>query len=447
MANTRNSAPVDDAFVAVTTAVADALDAYVASDAQIAIALSGGIDSMVLLDALVHVSAGRQLKLSAVHVHHGLSPNADDWARFSTEQCASRSVPLTVHRLHLKRKSGQSLEALARAGRYAHFMSCDVDVIALAHHADDQAETVLLQLLRGSGPRGLSAMPAVRRGTPALLRPLLSLPRATLAAYAKARGLGWIEDESNSDTKHRRNLLRHEIAPRIAAAFEGYPATLARAASHQAEASALLDELAALDAEGAIDDAGLDRAQLAGLSNARAANLLCWFLRREGLRPPTDARLADVLRQLRTASADARTRIAHDGAEIGCFRGRVVVHAPTTAPFTVAWEGTPEVHLPGGILAFEPADGEGVAFAKLSRSPVTVRSRTGGERIRLAADRPRHAVKKLLQSAKLAVWQREALPLVWCGDELAAVPGIGVDVAFQAAAGEKGLRLIWFPSA
>ena len=401
---------------------------------------------MVLLDALVHVSAGRQLKLSAVHVHHGLSANADRWARFCAEQCASRAVPLTVHRLHLTRKSGQSLEALARAERYERFMSCDVDVIALAHHADDQAETVLLQLLRGSGPRGLSAMPAIRRGTPALLRPLLALPRETLAACAKARGLGWVEDESNSDTKHRRNLLRHEIAPRLATAFEGYPATLARAASHQAEASALLDELAALDAEDAIDDVGLDRAHLAGLSNARAANLLRWFLRGEGLRPPADARLADVLRQLRSASADARTRIAHDGAEIGCHRGRVIVHAPTTAPFAVAWQGTPEVKLPGGVLAFERAEGDGLALAKIAGAPVMVRSRLGGERIKLAINRPRRSVKKLLQEARLSQWQRQALPLVWCGDMLAAVPGIGVDLAFQAEHDEPGWNLAWLPS-
>jgi tRNA(Ile)-lysidine synthase len=281
MANTRNSAPADDGVVAVTTAVADALDAYVAPGTRIAVALSGGVDSMVLFDALAHVSAGRSLELSAVHVHHGLSPNADQWARFCANECASRNMALAVHPLHLERKRGQSLEALARDRRYEHFMSCDVDVIALAHHADDQAETVLLQLLRGSGPRGLSAMPAFRRGTPALLRPLLSQTRETLAAYARIRGLGWIEDESNSDITHRRNLLRHEIAPRLAAGFKGYPATLARAASHQAEASALLDELAALDAEGAIDDTGLDRAQLAGLSTARAANHLRWFLRRE----------------------------------------------------------------------------------------------------------------------------------------------------------------------
>jgi tRNA(Ile)-lysidine synthase len=190
----------------------------------------------------------------------------------------------------------------------------------------------------------------------------------------------------------------------------------------------------------------LDRAQLAGLSNARAANLLRWFLRREGLRPPSDARLADVLRQLRSASGDARTRIAHDGAEIGCYRGRVVVHAPAVAPFAVAWQGAREIHLPGGVLAFEEADGEGIASAKLALAPVTIRSRAGGERIRLANNRPRHAVKKLLQHADLTVWERQALPLVWCGDKLAAIPGVGVDVAFQAAAGEQGWRLDWRPT-
>ena len=444
----RESRPAPDRSVLdVTTAVTEALDSSIAPDARIAVALSGGMDSMILLDVLAQVSSRRALRMSAVHVHHGLSPNADRWSSFCIEQCASRGVPLTVHRLALAQKSGRSLEALARAGRYDRFMQCDVDAIALAHHADDQAETILLQLLRGSGPRGLAAMPALRSGTPALLRPLLSLPRATLAAYAGARGLDWIEDESNRDTRHRRNFLRHEIAPKLAAGFEGYPATLVRAASRQAEASALLDELAALDARTAIDRVGLDRAHLCGLSDARAANLLRWFLRREGLRAPTEARLADMLRQLRSASGDARTRIAHDGAEIGFHRGRVVVHAPTAAPFAVDWDGGTEVRLAGGILEFEQADGEGIALAKLALGPVTLRSRDGGERIRLASNRPRHAVKKLLQSAHFAQWQRQALPLVWCGDKLAAIPGIGVDVAFQAAAGEKGWRLRWRPNA
>ncbi|TMH09494.1 MAG: hypothetical protein E6H68_18340 [Betaproteobacteria bacterium] len=153
-----------------------------------------------------------------------------------------------------------------------------------------------------------------------------------------------------------------------------------------------------------------------------------------------------MLRQLRSASADARTRIAHDGAEIGCHRGRVIVHAPTIAPFAVAWEGTPEVKLPGGILTFERADGGGLALAKIAGAPVMIRSRLGGERIKLAINRPRRSVKKLLQEARLSQWQRQALPLVWCGDMLAAVPGIGVDLAFQAEHDEPAWNLAWLPS-
>ena len=185
---------------------------------------------------------------------------------------------------------------------------------------------------------------------------------------------------------------------------------------------------------------------LSALPAARARNLLRWFLRSEGLRPPSEARLAEMLRQLEHAALDARTRIAHDGAEIGCHRGRVVVHAPSAPPFLRAWEGEAELRLPGGVLRFERARGSGLAAVKLTQAPVTLRSRCGGERIRLAANRPSRAVKKLLQEAHLPPWQRDALPLVWSGDELVAVPGIGVALAYQAAPGEAGWCLSWRPA-
>jgi tRNA(Ile)-lysidine synthase len=400
---------------------------------------------MVLLDAATTLAARHPLALSAVHVHHGLSPNADRWAEFCSEQCAARNVPLVTHRLRLASERGASLEARARAARYERLLATDVDVIALAHHADDQAETLLLQLLRGAGPHGLAAMPAFRPARPALLRPLLGLTRASLAAYAAERGLAWIEDESNLDRRHARNFLRLEVAPALAARFAGYPAALARAARHQAEAAALVDELAALDAAGAVDAAGLSRARLAALSSARARNLLRWFLRERGLRPPSEASLAEMLRQLVTADEDARIRIAQDGAEIGTHRGRVVIHAPAGEAFERLWHGEPEVVLPGGVLAFERARGAGVAAAKLADSRVTLRSRGGGERIRLAANRPTHAVKKLLQEARLPPWERQGLPLIWSGEQLAAVPGVGVALAFQAAPDEPGWRVEWRP--
>jgi len=319
--------------------------------------------------------------------------------------------------------------------------------VALAHHADDQAETVLLQLLRGAGPRGVSAMPGYREGRPSLWRPLLSLSRQKLHDYATSRGLAWIEDESNVDKKHKRNLLRHAVAPLLAASFPGYPGTLVRAAAHQAEASALLDELAALDAAGAVDELGLDRVSLAALPAARAGNLLRWFMRREGLRPPSQARLSEMLRQLVLTTSDAKVSIAHEGREIGVHHGRIRVHVRPPEPYVLAWHGEREVRWPWGALTFAPVHGAGLSADKLKQAPVSLRSRTGGERIQLATNRPHHAVKKLLQQAEMPRWERDALPLVWCGDELAAIPGIGVAVAFQAARDRAGWTLEWRPNA
>ena len=446
MASSRNSRPAEgkEAVASVHGALALALATHATPESKVAVALSGGIDSMVLLDAAC-ATAPEHPALSAIHVHHGISRQADRWAAFCAEQCAARGVPLVIRRLSLARERGSSLEAEARKLRYEALRHADADMVALAHHADDQAETLLLQLLRGAGPHGLAAMPSMAPGRPAFIRPLLELPRRTLEAYARDRGLSWVEDESNDDRQRTRNFIRHEIAPRLHAYFPGYPATLARAANHQAEAAALLDALARLDGSGAIDEAGLSRERLAALPPERARNLMRWYLRGEGLRSPTRARLADILRQVLAAADDARIRIAQDGAEIGRHRGRIAVHAPTGDAFVRAWSGETEVTLPGGVLAFEPARGAGVAAAKLSHAAVTLRSRAGGERIRLAADRPTRAVKKLLQEAAMPAWERQSLPLVWSDDQLVAVPGIGVALAFQAVPGEAAWRIEWRP--
>jgi tRNA(Ile)-lysidine synthase len=446
MVSSRKSRPANATTVDAVDAAVDAtLTEHVGARSRVAVALSGGLDSMVLLDSMARLCERHAIALSAVHVDHGISPNAGSWAEFCAAQCAQRGLAFALHRVQVARERGSSLEALARSARYERLLGEDVDVVALAHHADDQAETVLLQLLRGAGPHGAGAMPAYRAGRPALLRPLLAVPRAVIAACAKKRKIAWIEDESNADRAHARNALRHEVAPLLAARFAGYPLTLARAARHQAEAAQLLDELAKIDADGAIDAKGLDGARLAALPPERARNLLRWFLRAEGLRPPSEAQLADMMRQLVDAAADARTRIRLDDAEVGRYRGRIAVHAPPPEAFEHLWHGEAEVALPGGVLVFEPATGTGLASAKLERARVTLRSRAGGERIRLAVNRPTRAVKQLLQEARLAPWLRQSLPLVWCDDELAAIPGVGVALDFQAAAGEPGWMLDWRP--
>ena len=289
---------------------------------------------------------------------------------------------------------------------------------------------------------------------PALLRPLLDAAARGDRRLRRAAGLAWVDDESNADTGVKRNFIRRDIAPRLAAAFPGYPATLARAAAHQAEAAELADDLARLDGADAMRsevDLGLtlDRAALIALGGRaphRARNLLRWFLRQHGLRAPSAVRLAVMLDQLTQAPADARVRLAHAGAEIGFYRGRVIVHAPAVPPFAVAWQGESALALPHGSLEFASCTGAGVAREALEADAVTVRSRAGGERLRPAAGRPARMLKRLLQDAGMPAWQRESLPLVFCGDVLALVPGIGVDSAFQATDGVPGYEIRWHPA-
>jgi tRNA(Ile)-lysidine synthase len=453
---TSESAAVAAVRNAVVSALAPVVDPARAEGRRprIVAAFSGGRDSTVLLDALAALAPAMGFTLVAIHVHHGLSPHADAWAAACAARCTERCVPLTIERVGIGRIPGQSLEAAARAARYRALAAgaAGADAIALAHHADDQAETLLLQLLRGAGPRGLAAMPAERAPAdgPRLVRPLLSLPGATIGACAVARGLAWIDDESNADTRLRRNLLRHEIAPRLAAAFPGYPLTLVRSAALQAEAAGLADELAAIDATGALqgnEATGLmlDRATLSRLAAPRARNLLRWFLHRHDLPAPSAARLDAMLAQLANARPDARVRLRHADIEIGVHRGWVVLHTPATAPFDASWQGEATIALAHGTLAFLPATGCGIAAAALAGATVRVRSRAGGERLRLGPRRPRCSVSDLLQQRGVPWWARTSLPFVWCGDLLAAIPGVGIDAAFQARAGEPGYELHWHP--
>ncbi len=196
--------------------------------------------------------------------------------------------------------------------------------------------------------------------------------------------------------------------------------------------------------------ATLDREALIALAARaphRARNLLRWFLRQHELSAPSAARLAAMLDQLSGAAPHARVRLVHAGAEVGFHRGRIAVHAPAVAPYAVPWAGERRLALPHGTLEFASCTGPTVTCARLDGVNVTVRTRAGGERIRLANDRPRRALKGLLQDAGMPPWQRESLPLVFCGEALAVVPGIGVDVAFQATAGTPGYEIRWRPAA
>jgi tRNA(Ile)-lysidine synthase len=279
----------------------------------------------------------------------------------------------------------------------------------------------------------------------AWLRPLLGLPRSAIDAWVRARGIAFVDDDSNALPRHRRNALRLAVVPAFARVFPGYPGTLARAATLQADAARLLDDLAALDL-GPLDDGGrLDVAGLLQLPDHRVRNALRCFLRRGGLRPPSSARLEALVGQLACARTDARVEFVHDGARFGVHRGRLQRRPPAQPAFECAWRGERELVLPHGRLAFVEAVGAGLAADAAAKAPVVVRSRTGGERLTLDASRPRRALKAWLRESGLPPWQRSALPLVFCGDVLAAVPGLGVDPAFRAGSGARGYRLDWWP--
>lgn len=435
------------------------------------VGLSGGIDSVVLLDLLARIAARRHFSLQALHVNHQLSFNARRWAGFCRALCKARGIPLKLARVAVRR--GNSLEAAARDARYAVFRRQRTDFIALAHNRDDQSETVLLQLLRGGGVKGLAAMPLVRelaagpgahagvssvctavssalspiRG-PRIFRPLLETSRSEIERYARRRRLAWVEDESNDDVYFPRNFLRHEVLPLIAQKFPAYDMVLARAAGHFAEAAQLLDELAASDGREWLKAGALQVAGLRALSLPRAKNLLRYFLACCGVAIPGAERVAEALRQAVTAKDDAGVCIDLDGYQLRRFAGALHVVPRAVAPgrgFSRAWRGESKLVLPElrSVLSMTRRRGIGISRARLETGPITIRLRTGGERLQPDCRRPRRSLKNLLQENAVVPWQRERMPLLYCGEVLVWVPGIGIACDFQAQPGERSLLPVW----
>lgn len=418
------------------------------------LALSGGLDSSLLLNFLVALQIQTKpvldFRLRAMHIHHGLSPKADEWVSFCQSLCAKYQIPVDVVHVHVDRASNLGIEAAARQVRYqalnAELESGKADYIVLAHHRDDQAETVLLQLLRGAGAKGLSAMaPADHRRR--LLRPFLNISRSDLLACAKARNISWVEDESNASVDFDRNFLRHEVIPLLDWRFPNVSASLARSADHMSEASALLDDLAELDAGGSEVPAQLEIARLAGLSIPRAKNLLRWWLSGNRQPMPSAARLDEMLRQLLNARPDAQIRLpvdAGNGIWLRRYRGFALLDKHRESqPYRLVWRGEQELHLPdGNLLVFQETPGMGVALKHLTGKQVIVTRRTGGESFKPDVERPARTLKHLLQEAGIPAWSRSALPLIYLDDVLAVVPGVGVACSLVVAEGESGLTIV-----
>lgn len=441
MAASRNRTPPDLALDAAVAKVVVA--AGVSPRDTVCVGFSGGVDSTVLLHVLAGLAEREGFHVEAAHVHHGLSPNADTWRDSCRALAAGLDVPFHSLQVRVDSAHPGGVEAAAREARHRALAGLSCDWLAFGHHQDDQAETLLFRLLRGTGVHGARAMASVG---PRVLRPLLGVRRADIVAYAQVHGLSWVEDESNADVRYRRNLLRHEIFPRLEQAFPAAVPALARASEHFREADELLDELAAIDRE-ACGGVPLAAEAALRLTDARLRNLLRREAREAGLAAPTRSRLLEAVRQLREGSGRPLRVSLGDGA-LCVYRGWLWLErweeADTRAE--ILWRGEDVLPWGGGSVILRPAVGEGLARERLlAATEAGLCTRWPGLALRQGAGRPRRTFKNLCQEAGIPEWMRERLPVLKLDGEAAWVGGIGVVAEFRCAPGEAGVVPEWKP--
>lgn len=411
------------------------------SGKRIAVALSGGLDSVVLLDTVCKAQAKNQTnnQIFAFHIHHGLQKPADDWLIFCEKLAKHYKIHFDFRLLHLNAEEANgNIEARARAGRYEALADlCEeygIEDLLLAHHQNDQAETVILQLLRGSGVAGLSGMPASRgildNPGVTLWRPLLDQSRQELEAYAKEYKLKWIEDPSNQDTKYRRNAVRKKIIPALEKIQPEALANMARSAQLLGEAQTLLNRLAQQDGKSILNKNQLKVAPLLVLAKEdlpSANNVLRYWLQTQRLAMPSQERLQAWWRDLAQVKADANLEWLHDESKIYLWRGMLQVGNAEAGRWVLKTLPANSKQL--GL----PADWVKEAQAN---NAISLRERQGSEKIQIKPKTPRKTLKNLYQEADIPPWERQA-PLLYINDELIAVAGIGLSYPHLVASGRR----------
>ena len=410
------------------------------------VALSGGLDSVVLLHILSQLKADLPFKLSAMHVHHGLSKNADTWTNFCKELCAKLNIPLSVKRVSVDKKSGLGIEAAARSVRNQALAESGADFICLAHHQNDQAETLLLQLARGAGVKGLAGMAQIDLSRK-LLRPLLNFSRLELETYAKKNELAWVDDESNLDISFDRNFFRHDVLPIMMQRYPSIVQTLARSAANLAEASSLLDGLAELDTAKALNE-NPDRLNLGALEmldSLRQANAFRWWLSQHKINMPSALQLQQILQQLYHARSDASIKLkVAEKQYLRRYQGDayLVKEGAEIVPINLLWQGEEMVNLPNDSrLIFTRKSGEGLVLPEGFK--LRIMSREGSERFKPEFGRPSRTLKHLMQTNRVPPWQRVRIPLVYMDEMLVYIPNLGAAAEMQAKPNETGYVITW----
>lgn len=427
------------------------------------VAYSGGVDSHVLLHAVAsHKPATANVK--AIHIHHGLHPEADRWSEHCAEQAKLLGISLEIKRVNAKPAHGQSPEAAAREARYQAIATLlhPGDSILTAHNQNDQAETLLLQLMRGAGVKGLAAMPKLSSlGLGKLYRPLLNVSREAIEEYAALHNLRWVEDHSNNDLHFDRNFLRQRIMPILTQRWPSVTQTVARSAMHCGQVSTMMDAFAKQDLVFLTDrnfrgpselcyddddktvcsDSESDPSLLRGnnrylplsieklltLSKARQSNVLRYWISAQNLPEPSTSHLDNLFRTVINASQN-RTPCAHwPGAEVRRFKGYLYAMTPLTdfdTSIEIVWDRQSPVLLPGDLGILHPDDkrlhSNGDALAQ-QEGPLTIRFRRGGETICLKGRTGTHELKKLFQEWEVLPWQRDRVPLIFTNNTLTVV--------------------------
>lgn len=408
---------------------------------RVAVALSGGLDSTALLHSAI--AAHGPENVIAFHVNHGLQKLADKWLMHCARVAGEMGVDFDFRLLELgsTEKANSNIEGRAREARYEALKEMcqahQVDNLLLGHHQDDQAETVILQLLRGSGLAGLSAMPVVREdkfGTIRLWRPFLELTRAEIEAYANEHQLEWIEDPSNADERFARNAVRKRVIPLLEKIQPQVRQNLSRTAGHLAQAKGLLDELADIDLNGVSVEDGIKVSPLLNLRHdnlPRANNALRRWLQLNQLMMPSEERLAAWWKDLEEVGTKSQTKLEwlHDGIKLRVWRGILSVT---------------QEQLPKGGWSFKEVGSESdepglplnLFLEAKAEQGIEERERLGGEKMRIHAKRPRRSLKNLFQEFDIPPWQRD-VPILFIGDEVLAVAGIGMNADFTITSGER----------
>ncbi len=412
------------------------------------IAYSGGCDSHVLLHAMAALGEQLAVPIHAIHINHGLQSQARDWEAHCQQVCDGLSIPLEVARVDAAHASGESPEEAARVARYRIFTEIlqDDDMLLMAHHQDDQAETLLLQLLRGAGVKGLSAMPQLSDlGRGHLARPLLGFSRSVLLQYARQQGLVWIDDPSNVDTRFDRNFLRHEVMPLLHQRWPAMAHTLSRVSRHMARSADLLQQLAQQDLHThRLAGNRLNIPSLQELDKARLCNLLRYWLGEVcGLSTPDSKHLNRIVYEVLPAAEDANPLVSWRGGEVRRYRGELYALRPDATPAAthriIPWDGKQALHLNNRMLIPHLVKGQGVNRQLIEQGRLSVRFRQGGEKCQPVGRVHHHSLKKLFQEWAVPPWQREQVPLLYVGEEIVQVVGYCICEPYEVNPQHDGL--------